>query len=172
MAKRFSLREYQENMLVRMQGATATTQADARLGVAIGRHHWLLKLADVAEVLPVPTIAEVPLTRTWFKGVANVRGNLMSVVDLQAFFQEEGQTLTPLSRLLLIQPRHLSHASVLVSRMLGIKHTSEMAAVPLPSDAPAWTTAIFQDEKGQTWQELDIEILASDPAFLQTGIIG
>lgn len=172
MSKRFSLREYQENMLVRLQGATTTTQADTRLGVEIGGHYWLLKLADVAEVLPVPGITDVPLSRPWFKGVANVRGNLMSVIDLQAFFNEGAQTLTPLSRILLIKPHLLPHASVLVGRMLGIKHTDEMTKEPLPENASAWMPATYLDGKGQTWLDLDIEKLANDPVFLQTGVIG
>lgn len=172
MAKRFSLREYQESMLLRLQGATATGQADARLGVEVSGRNWLLKLADVAEVLSVPPVADVPLARPWFKGVANVRGNLMSVVDLQAFFGEGMQALTQLSRLLLIQPRHIPHASILVGRMLGIKHTGEMTAEALPQDAPAWLAAVYRDEKGQLWQELDIERLTNEPTFLQTGVIG
>lgn len=172
MAKRFNLREYQENMLVRLQEATATAQADVRLGVEISGRSWLLKLADIAEVLPVPVITEVPLARPLLKGVANVRGNLMSVIDLQAFFNEGTQALSSLSRILLIQPRHLPHASVLVGRMLGIKHTNEMSTAPLPADAPAWVSATYQDNKGQVWQELDIERLAGESAFLQTGVIG
>ncbi|SFN19239.1 twitching motility protein PilI [Formivibrio citricus] len=171
MAKRFNLREYQENMLVRLQEATATAQADARLGVEIGGRQWLVKLADVAEVLPVPNIAEVPLARPWLKGVANVRGNLMSVIDLQAFFNEGSQALSQLSRILLIQPRHLPHASILVGRMLGIRHSDAMTVTPLPADVPAWITSTYKDDKGQVWQELDIEHLVNDPAFLQTGII-
>lgn len=172
MAKRFNLRQYQESMLVRLQEATATAQADARLGVEVGGRQWLLKLADVAEVLPVPNIAEVPLARPWLKGVANVRGNLMSVIDLQAFFNEGAQALSQLSRILLIQPRHLPHASILVGRMLGIRHTNAMTEEPLPADAQAWVPAVYKDDKGQVWQELDIEHLANEPAFLQTGVIG
>ena len=36
-------------------------------------------------MIPVPPITPVPLTRPWFRGVANVRGNLYSVVDFAAF---------------------------------------------------------------------------------------
>ena len=39
----------------------------------------------VSEVVPSPSILALPLTRTWFCGLSNVRGNLYSVVDLRAF---------------------------------------------------------------------------------------
>lgn len=171
MSKRFSLREYQESMLARLKGATATSQADARLGVEVGGRKWLVALADSAEVLPVPSVMHVPLTQPWFRGVANVRGNLMSVVDLQAFFGEGPQNVTHLSRLVLIQPRVLSHASVLVGRMLGIKHLADMTEQARPADAPEWLSTLYCDDAGQEWRELDIKRLASEPAFLQTGII-
>ncbi len=171
MSKRFSLREYQESMFTRMKGVTAISQADARLGVEIGGRNWMLALADAAEVLPVPVVAHVPLTQPWFKGVANVRGNLMSVVDLQAFFGEGAQAVTPLSRLLLIQPKVLPHASVLVGRMQGIKHLADMTEQACPADAPVWLSACYRDGAGREWYELDIKRLAMEPAFLQTGII-
>lgn len=171
MSKRFSLREYQESMLVRMKGVTATSQADARLGVEVGGKAWLIDLADAAEVLPVPKIMHVPLAQNWYRGVSNVRGNLMSVVDLQVFFGEGAQAVNHLSRLLLIQHRVLPHASLLVGRMLGLKHLSDMARSPLESGEKSWVVANYRDAVGQEWRELDIKRLAVEPSFLQTGII-
>lgn len=171
MSKRFSLREYQESMLVRMKGVTATSQADARLGIEVGGFNWLVDLADAAEVLPVPKIMPVPLAQAWYRGVANVRGNLMSVIDLQAFFGEGAQAVTQLSRILLIQPRVLPHASILVGRMLGLKHLADMTESSREPDAPAWVMACYRDGAGLNWRELDIKRLAIEPSFLQTGII-
>ncbi|MDR3411380.1 MAG: chemotaxis protein CheW [Formivibrio sp.] len=171
MSKRFSLREYQESMLGRMKVATATSQADARLGIEVGGRNWLVDLADAAEVLPVPKITGVPLAQAWFCGVANVRGNLLSVVDLQAFWGEGAQTLTPLSRILPIHPRILSHSALLVGRMQGIKHLANMTRLPGLTDAPVWCGTQYRDDGGQDWCELDIKRLAVEPAFLQTGII-
>lgn len=172
MSKRFSLRDYQESMLGRMEVATATSQADARLGVEVGGRNWLVELSDTAEVLPVPAIAGVPLTHAWFCGVANVRGNLLSVVDLQAFGGEGAQLLTPLSRILPIHPRILPHAALLVGRMQGIKHLADMTVQEAQAmDAPVWHGAQYRDAGGQVWRELDIKRLAIEPAFLQAGII-
>lgn len=171
MSKRFSLREYQENMLGRMEKASAQSQADARLGIEVGGKNWLIDLAETAEVLPVPVINSIPLARGWLCGVANVRGNLMSVVDLQAFMGEGAQILTPLSRILPIHPRILPHSALLVGRMLGIKHLAEMTQQADQEGVPTWCAARYQDAAGRVWGELDIKLLAAEPAFLQTGII-
>ena len=171
MSKRFSLREYQESMLGRMEVASATSQADARLGIEVGGRNLLVDLADAAEVLPVPVIASVPLAQAWFCGVANVRGNLLSVVDLQAFSGEGAQALTQLSRILPIHPRILSHAALLVGRMQGIKHLANMTPQASSAEVPAWCGDLYRDAAGQDWRELDIKRLVAEPAFLQTGII-
>jgi twitching motility protein PilI len=171
MSKRFSLREYQAGMIARLNEATATATVDARLGIEVGGRNWLIDLSDSAEVLPVPAVANVPLSQPWFCGVANVRGNLISVVDLQSFLGEGMQTVSPLSRLLLLQARVLPHASLLVGRMLGIKHLADMTEQPRPANAPVWFSVQYRDKSGQDWRELDIKRLAQEPAFLQTGII-
>lgn len=170
MAKRVSLREYQEGVVARLQSAAAVAQVDARLGVQIGGNNWLVDLADVAEVMPVPAIAGVPLAHGWFRGVANIRGNLVSVTDAAAFFGEPSLNQTPASRLLLIQPRLLPHAAILVSRMLGLKHLADLTVEPVEEPAAAWQGELYRDAAGAVWRTLKVEQLASSPAFLQVGI--
>lgn len=170
MAKRVSLREYQEGVVARLQSAAAVAQVDARLGVQIGGQNWLVDLADVAEVMPVPVVASVPLAHGWFRGVANIRGNLVSVTDASAFFGDGPLALTPASRLLLIQPRLLPHAAILVSRMLGLKHLADLTEeLGGPSDV-AWQGVQYRDASGGLWRTLNVDQLAVSAAFLQVGI--
>ena len=51
----------------------------------MGGDNWFVALHQVSEVIPVPPTVPVPLTQPWFRGVANVRGNLYSMVDFSAF---------------------------------------------------------------------------------------
>lgn len=171
MAKRISLREYQESMIARLQGAAAAGQEDACLGVEVGGERWLIALGDVAEVLPLPKVADVPLAQPWFRGVANVRGNLVAVADLQSFLGQGTLLPTSFARLLLLHPRHLTHSGVLVSRMLGLRHLDAMQKIPDVSGDPAWVTARYRDESGNDWRVLGMAELAIEPAFLRTGVI-
>lgn len=170
MAKRISLREYQQGVMDRLQSAAAVAQVDARLGIMIGTENWLVDLADVAEVMPVPAVATVPLGFSWFKGVANIRGNLVSVTDLPAFFSLNHAGFTSMSRLVLLQPRHLTHAAVLVNRMLGLKHLADLTPLPRVENAPPWLGDEYMDSIGQRWKTLNIAELVVQPSFLQTGI--
>ncbi|TMH41020.1 MAG: chemotaxis protein CheW [Betaproteobacteria bacterium] len=91
---RVSLREYQLALSERLQSAEAGAGLPSKLGVQVGGEGWLVELADAAEVIPVPPISAVPLARGWFKGVANVRGNLYSVSDFSAFLGAEAVKLS------------------------------------------------------------------------------
>lgn len=86
MAKRISLREFQESLVRRLAEAQAGDRR-ALLGLQAGSENWLIDLTDSGEILPVPPLSPVPLTRPWFSGVANVRGTLFGVVDFSAFQQ-------------------------------------------------------------------------------------
>ena len=57
-------------------------------GVAfrLGEMRLVAPLDQVLEVLPCPPMTLVPNTKSWLKGVANVRGNLITIVDLPEYF--------------------------------------------------------------------------------------
>ena len=170
MAKRISLREYQQGVMSRLQSAAAVAQVDARLGIQIGSDNWLVDLADVAEVMPVPAVTSVPLAQPWFRGVANIRGNLVSVSDLPAFIGSPHTGFTAMARLVLLQPRHLPHAAVLVNRMLGLKHLADLQVQPADPVAPSWVGESYLDAAGKEWKTLRVERLVGQSLFLHAGI--
>ena len=91
---------------------------------------WLIRLADAAEVVAVPPLAAVPLTQPWFLGLANIRGNLYSVVDLAGFLGRE--TVVPhgtsgQSRLILFGPRAGDmNVGVVVQSVLGLRNVADL----------------------------------------------
>jgi twitching motility protein PilI len=46
-------------------------------------------IGEVNEILTLPVLTPVPGTRSWLLGVANVRGNLVPVIDLRDFIEGE-----------------------------------------------------------------------------------
>ena len=98
MARRTSLREFQEN-LARRLGEAKTADHRSLLGFQVGDDNWLIDLADSGEILPPPPFVPVPLTRPWFRGLANVRGTLHGVVDFaQAIHSSASAFRSPASR--------------------------------------------------------------------------
>jgi twitching motility protein PilI len=147
----------------------AAATAGSRLGVAIGADCWLIELSQAGEVLPVPeAIAVVPGARSWFKGLANLRGTLHGVIDLSEFRcgvpTERGKD----ARLLAFSPRLPVNGSILVTRMMGLQNMSRMQTLD-DSTADEWAGACWQDGNGTQWRELHLDRLCRDESFLSAG---
>src|SRR3954462_11370091 len=117
---RASLREYQRELAERLRTEGSSASA-SKLGVQAGEAIWLVELTDAGEVIPLPAITPVPLTRPWFRGMANIRGNLYSVVDFPAFLGGKPVAANAEARLLLIGERFRTGVALLVDRSLGLR---------------------------------------------------
>ncbi|HEY6240427.1 MAG TPA: chemotaxis protein CheW [Burkholderiales bacterium] len=168
MARQISLREFQQGLAQRLREAQAEAEPTSRLGVQAGSRNWLLKLDDAGEMLPLPEISGVPLTKPWYLGLANIRGVLASVVDFAAFMGGEQTVRTPDCRLLLITERFQSFSGLVISRMLGLKNVQTMQATEEATDR-SWIGAAYRDEDGRLWQELNVGALVSHDDFLHVG---
>lgn len=171
MAKRISLREYQEGVVAKLKALAGSHSIASKLGIQIGNGNWLVDLADVSEVMPVPAVVALPLTQRWFKGVANIRGNLYSVVDLPQFMGGDAVQTNMMSRLLLINQRHIMNSAMLVNRMLGLKNIDNMSLVGPAEATLPWQGAAYQDETGQVWRELNLSLLVQQPGYVQVGAV-
>ncbi|HEY7944300.1 MAG TPA: chemotaxis protein CheW, partial [Casimicrobiaceae bacterium] len=83
-AARLDLRSFQQELATRLAAKTTAQVESSRLGLVCAGERWLLRLPDAGEVIAVPQIVRVPLTRDWFLGLANIRGSLHGVVDFAA----------------------------------------------------------------------------------------
>ena len=168
MAKQISLREFQHGLAQRLREAQTETEPTSRLGVQAGSRNWLLKLDDAGEMLPLPQISAVPLTKSWYMGLANIRGVLASAVDFAAFMGGEPTVRTPDCRLLLIAERFNSFSGLVISRMLGLKNVQAMQPAEVAGER-SWVAATYRDEEGRQWHELNIGALVSHDEFLHVG---
>jgi twitching motility protein PilI len=102
--------------------------------------------------------------------VANIRGNLYSVVDLAGFLGREATVLAPQNRLVLFGARAGDlRAGFVVQSVLGLRNVGALAPAPPCAGAPAWHGQRWVDADRGAWQEIDLTRLARDPAFLCVG---
>lgn len=171
-ARRTRLREFQSQLLERMQAARAGTDTSvSKLGIMIGPTRWLLDLHEAGEIVSVGTITAVPLTQDWYLGLSNIRGNLTSVIDLARF---QGLGLSPIdkeSRIVAFAAGLSFNSALLVSRVMGLRNVSEMDVQAEPaSGAAPWAAQRYIDRETQTWTRLDLSLIVQDPRFLHVGL--
>jgi twitching motility protein PilI len=141
-----------------------TVQA-ARLAVRVGGRGYLLDMGTVGEVLPVPTVARVPWTRPWFRGLANVRGRLVGVYDLPCLAGAEPLRDEEALQLLVLGDALKVNAALLVTRAFGLRYPKDLDALPDREPAQPWEGAAFRDAGGMVLTELDLARLAADERF-------
>jgi len=169
MSRRTGLREFQLSVAERIRTASSRAALSSKLGFQVGADNWFVALHQVNEVIPVPPAVPVPLTHSWFRGVANVRGNLYSMVDFSAFQGGEPIAAGMERRVILISDRLVGGAGLLVSRMLGLRNPEQFTAAPRPSDASPWVGGAYDDAGGTRWLELDLPALVREQRFLEVG---
>ena len=170
-AARIDLRTFQQELASRLATKTAAQVEASRLGLFSGGMRWLVRLADAGEVITLPTIVDVPMTKPWFLGVANIRGNLYSVVDFSGFRGGELAAQAAATRLVLFGARAGDlHVGIVVQRVLGLRNLTELAPASAPAEVEPWYAQRWMDGDGNAWQEIDLAKLARAPAFLQVGL--
>ncbi|CAG0993286.1 Chemotaxis protein CheW [Burkholderiales bacterium] len=169
-AAKLDLRTFQQELATRLASKTAAQVESSRLGLSCGGDRWLVRLADAGEVVAMPPVTPVPHTRPWHMGIANVRGNLYSVIDFARFIGREPEGAAGHARLVLFGPRAGDlHVGIVVERVLGLRNLAELAPSGTAAGAPAWYAQCWMDADGRAWQEIDLSRLARDDAFLQIG---
>lgn len=173
MSKKFNLREFQTRLSQQLQAAANRDTSGSRLGFRVGDANWLVSLADTEEVLPVPPIVKVPGGRRWFRGLANIRGNLYAVSDF-ADFMGLGATPEHAECRLLIPHRDFGvNAALLVRGTLGLRNIARYRMTEAEARHP-WVARCYEDDDGADWFDMDFGQLLGSPAFLkveaQTGV--
>lgn len=71
--------------------------------VATGSLNLAIAIDDLAEVGPLPAITFLPNLPSWIQGIINVRGEIVSVIDLPGFLGLAGATRSEGSRLVVVR---------------------------------------------------------------------
>jgi twitching motility protein PilI len=121
------LADYERRSLAHLAGLPDQIEAPGLLrgiGFRIGVRHFVSVIAEVNEILTPPLLTAVPGTRRWLLGVANVRGNLVPIIDLRDFIEGERSVLTESSRVLVVR-QHAGSVGLLIDEVLGQRSFSE-----------------------------------------------
>ncbi|MEM1410913.1 MAG: chemotaxis protein CheW [Pseudomonadota bacterium] len=164
------LLEYEQRALGAAETDTgAAPQGDwAGLAFRVGDESLVCATDRVYESLPIPRITRVPGTKSFILGLANVRGNLITVIDLGCYLGGSPTGMTGTSRLLSATLRGRP-VGLLVDEVFGQRNfmSSDAQTPTIPESSTFHGLVRKQHRAGtETWRELDLAILFSQPDFL------
>lgn len=141
------------------------------IGFRMGERCFVAPMGEVSEVLHEPRFTLLPGVKSWVKGVANVRGRLLPVMDLCGFFGNELSPLRKLRRLLVVD-HHEIFAGLTVDEVFGMQHFPVDAfseqMPPLEAKIQPFIHGVFQRE--QAWLVFSPHALAQHQEFIEVAV--
>ncbi len=144
------------------------------IGFRIDDLHLVTSLDEVREIFEFPSVTRVPGAREWVRGIANVRGMLLPIMDLKGFVTGTGADLGRRSRVIVLRFGDLA-AGLLVDEVFGMRHFFDEEYTQTPPQAQEVLQAYLRGayQQGTThWGVFSMHALAEDPRFMEVGARG
>jgi purine-binding chemotaxis protein CheW len=132
---------------------------------ALAHEHYAVESAFVREVYPLADLTAVPCTPPFVLGIVNVRGEIVSVIDIKKFFDLPEKGLTDLNKAIILQSDAMTFG-ILADVIVGVRSLAASDIQP----SPATLTGIREQYLMGVTQDriaiLDALKLLSDPKIV------
>ncbi len=160
---------------VQHQGGFVQLESDVSyshgLAFQLGEHKYIIPIAEVSEVLSVDQYTQIPRAPSWLVGISNVRGNLITVLDLHDFIFSKPITTKYTSKRMLLVKQETHYYGLIIDSVIGMKsYSSESASdeVPVGFDVERIEHISAFHHSGEEWfAALSIQSLLTDERFTQ-----
>lgn len=121
------------------------------IGFRIGESRLIADMSDIKEILDLPDVTSVPGVKSWIVGVANVRGNLLPIMDMKGYLLGSDIEKRSKGRVIVIDYKGFD-TGLIVEEVFGMRHFREGDAtdeIPSVDDkiSPFIHRAYKQDEE-------------------------
>jgi twitching motility protein PilI len=167
------LKELEKRSRTATPGSAAGEDAAKEwVGVAfrMGGETFLVAREETREVLGYPAaVTRIPGAKTWVKGLANVRGQLLPLLDLRQFLGSGATASGRNTRIIVVNHRDVP-AGLMVDEVLGFRRFAESDFNPDPPPTvircDAYLAGAFR-RGGEGWPVLSLKSLVESQSFLQ-----
>ncbi len=168
------LTEYEASSMAHVAGLPEQLDAPGLwrgVGYRVGHRRLASGFDEVGEILPMPPVTPVPGAQPWMLGVANIRGNLLPIVDLKQFLEGERTVLTESQRVLIVRQSG-GDVAVTIDELFG-QRSFQDEQQQSKDDSPLFEGryAHFIDRvyrlADDSWGVFSLERLARTPEFRQ-----
>jgi twitching motility protein PilI len=167
------LRELDRRARIAAQGQPEAVAPGAEwVGIAfrLGGEAFLIAREETREVLAYPAaVTRVPGARAWIRGLANVRGQLLPVIDLRALLGAGSTAVSRSNRVLVANHREIP-AGLVVDEVMGFRRFYDSEFSPdLPPTllrCERYLAGAFR-RSAEVWPVFSVRALLESPQFMQ-----
>ena len=121
------LTDYEHRSLTHVAGLPEQIEAPGLwrgIGFRLGTRHLAAGFGEVVEIITLPPLTPVPGSEAWLLGVANIRSNLLPVVDLKLFMEGERTVQHATTRALVVKQAG-GNVAVLIDELFGQRNFTD-----------------------------------------------
>jgi purine-binding chemotaxis protein CheW len=119
-AQRKALLRARAQALAREPTAPETGERLEVVEFLLGHEHYGIETSFVREVHPLREMTPLPCTPSFVLGIINLRGEILSVVDIRKFFDIEPQGLVELNKVIVLRCATMEFG-ILADSVLGVR---------------------------------------------------
>lgn len=142
------------------------------IGFRIGEHRFVSPMSEVTELLRVPAFTRLPNVKPWVLGVSNIRGRLIPIIDLNAFFNYESNEPIRTRRILVTEHSDQSDGLV-VDGVEGMQYfpasTFDESIPDLPEALKPFISGHFVKDK-RVWSRFSMTALSEHEQFQEVAV--
>jgi len=136
----------------------------------LGAEHYGIESSHIREIHPLSEFTPLPCTPAFVLGLVNVRGQILSIIDIKKLFDLPDQGLTDLNKVIIVHANHME-LGILADVILGVR---SIALNELQPALPTLTGIRAEYLKGITRDPLvvlDVEKILSDEKILVSDVL-
>lgn len=141
------------------------------IGFMLNGQVYVAPMADVAEIIQLPHMTRVPGVKSWVLGVANIRGRLVSIMDLASLMELPSRNQWRSQRVLVIE-HHDFLMGLVVDAVLGMQTfrvDSQVAAPSTHEHLDEFVDIAFEKNR-KVWPVFQCRELIESPQFLNIAV--
>ncbi len=141
------------------------------IGFRLNNKRYVAPLKEVAEILQIPNFTKVPGARAWVRGIANVRGTLLPIMDMHGYLGHKIPNASRRQRVLVINHNGIN-SGIIVDDVLGLQHFEDSERLTDVADdeglMPYLAGRFIREE--EEWTVFSLFSLAENEKFMQVAL--
>ena len=142
-----------------------------RLALRFHDQRIMVSMEDISQISPSPMITRVPGVKPWLMGIANLRGTVLSVINLGGFLLGKTSSVNKSSRIVTVNSGDWFFG-LLIDEVIGMRHFAEHSRVPgatmtevVTPPLQPYVTDVYNSEE-HNWMVFSIDALLNNAYFL------
>jgi purine-binding chemotaxis protein CheW len=131
----------------------------------LANEHYAVESVYIREVYPMREFTQIPGTPPFVLGLINIRGQILSVIDIRRFFDLPVKGLSDLNRVMVIETPKME-MGILADRIIGVRRVPQDTLQPSLPTLTGIRADYLRGISSDGLVVLDVQKMVSDPKLV------